>query len=197
MSEVIMTNRSRKTNVSVLLVTICGEAIASSTAAVAVPSKAADQRAHESMMKPKDDASYVEMMAMHHQHGIEMAKMAVEKAQRNDVKDFARRTIEGQQKDLDELKKLQQTLKSDSGKGMHPSMMESESKRMMDKLQATTGDGFDTTFIDLMVSHHQEAIDMSSPVTRFKSAEVQTLARKTIEMQRNEIRELQRLRGKK
>ena len=42
------------------------------------------------MMMPKDDASYVLMMQMHHRQGIDMAKVAVDKSSREDVKAFAR-----------------------------------------------------------------------------------------------------------
>ena len=55
-------------------------------------------KSDHAMMMPKDDASYVQMMQMHHQMGIDMAKIAVEKSPRDDVKTFARKMIDAQQK---------------------------------------------------------------------------------------------------
>lgn len=161
-------------------------------------SNPADQHEHPGMMKPADDASYVQMMQMHHLHGIEMAKLAENKAQGEEVKAFARRVIDAQQKDLDELKRMEQSTKTASdGKDMHRSMMEAESTKMMNKLQSATGPAFDTTFIDMMIAHHQQAIEMSSPPTRYKSADVQAFAHKAVDMQRKEVQELRRLRGKR
>lgn len=63
------------------------------------------------MMMPKDDSSYVQMMRMHHQMGIDIAKLAVEKASRDDVKAFAKKTMGAQQKDSDELKRMQESMR--------------------------------------------------------------------------------------
>jgi uncharacterized protein (DUF305 family) len=137
------------------------------------------------------------MMQMHHQLAIDMANIAVDKGQREEVRAFARRTIDYQQKDIDELKRLQQSFKQrPPSNDTHHSMMESQSKKTMDKLRSTNGAAFDRAFIDFMIPHHEQAVDMSSPPTRFKSVEVQAFARKTIDVQRKEIQELRQLRPK-
>lgn len=149
-------------------------------------------------MMPSDDGSYVEMMQMHHQMGIDMAKMAQEKAQREDVKAFAKKTIDEQTKDIEELLRIQQSMKTGTaGHESHGSMMKEESEKMMGDLSQAQGAAFDQKFIETMIPHHQQAIDMSTPLTKFKAEDVQAFARKTIESQRKELKELNELRSKR
>jgi uncharacterized protein (DUF305 family) len=160
------------------------------------PRKASDPQQHAmaGMMKPADDASYVSMMQMHHEHGIEMAKLAMSKSTRDEVKAFAKKTAADQQKDIDELHTLQASVNGPSSDAnMHRSMMQSEHKQMMERLDQASGAEFDRMFIDMMIPHHQQAIDMSTPPEHFKAQGVKTFAQKTIDAQRREVLELQAL----
>ena len=147
---------------------------------------------------PKDDAGYVQMMQMHHLQGIDMAKVAEEKSQRDDVKAFARKMIDAQQKDIEELRRIEPTVKAGSAAhDGHESMMKGEAQKMMADLRQAQGAAFDRKFIDMMIPHHQQAIDMSTPPTKFTSADVKKFARMTIDVQGKEVRELHQMRKKR
>ena len=159
------------------------------------------QEGHKSdhaMMMPRDDASYVQMMQMHHQQAVDMAKVAVERSQRADVKTFAQRVIDVQQKEIEELRRMQQAMKT--GAVMHDddheSMIKGEANKMMADLRQAQGAAFDRKFIDMMIPHHSQAVAMSKPATRFKAADVQAFARKVIDAQTKEIQELRSMRKK-
>lgn len=158
------------------------------------------QEGHKSdhaMMMPKDDASYIQMMRMHHQRAIDMAKVAVEKSQRDDLKAFATRVIDIQQEEIEELRRMQQAMKA--GVAMHDdneSMMKGEANKMMADLRQAQGAAFDRKFIDMMITHHGQAVAMSKPASKFKAADLQAFARKIIDAQTKEIQELQGMRKK-
>jgi uncharacterized protein (DUF305 family) len=172
-------------------------AVARAQAPPAHPAGHEGMKSDQAMMMPKDDSSYVQMMQMHHQMGIDMAKLAVDKASRDDVKAFAKKMIDVQQKDIQDLKRMQESMKT--GAAMHDdhgSMMNGQMDKMMADLRQAQGASFDTKFIDMMIPHHQQAVQMSTPPTKYKSPDVQAFAKKTIAMQTADIKELQQMRKK-
>lgn len=48
----------------------------------------------------------------------------------------------------------------------------------------------------MMIPHHQQAIAMSKPPTKFKSVDVQAFAKKVIDGQGAEVKELQQMQKK-
>lgn len=63
----------------------------------------------ESLKKLKGDEfdhKFVGHMIEHHQQGIEMSNLALQRAQRSEIKQFAQKTADMQQKDIGELKGL-------------------------------------------------------------------------------------------
>jgi uncharacterized protein (DUF305 family) len=154
------------------------------------------------------DLHYIDMMIEHHQMGIDMAKMAQNKASHAELKDFATKMADDQQKDTDQLKKWRDEWyagkpKSDhmnmpmSGmsKSDHANMKDMSGMKMpqmdMGKLEAASGNDFDVMFIDMMVPHHQMAIDMSKEaLKKAEHAPLKTFARQTIDKQEKEKAQL-------
>ncbi len=64
------------------------------------------------------------------------------------------------------------------------------------KLQAATGKQFDRLFLDMMIPHHQMAIDMAKEATtKAEHAEIKEMARMTVMKQQGETAEMNRLKG--
>jgi|SRR3989344_9586 len=62
---------------------------------------------------------------------------------------------------------------------------------MTKALQGKTGDAFDTTFIEMMIDHHQGAIDMANLAKiQAKHTEIQTMADDIINAQTKEIQQM-------
>ena len=153
------------------------------------------------------DLHFIDMMRMHHRDGIAMGRVAEKKGSTPAVKAFAKRTADGQEKELLELKRHRDHWYPGAPEMDHTQMMAmpgmaGHSNMKMDiqgdiaKLQAATGKTFDRLFLDMMIPHHQMAIDMSKEaVTKAEHAALKEMARLGIIKQQKEIAEMKRLKG--
>jgi uncharacterized protein (DUF305 family) len=162
------------------------------------------------------DLHYIDMMIEHHRMGIDMAKMAQNKASHAELKDMATKMVDDQQKDTDQLKKwrdewyagkpksdhmnmpgMSGASKSKSGHANMPGMSGMKMQQMdMGKLEAASGNQFDLMFIDMIVPHHQMAIDMSKDaVKKAEHAPLKTFAQQTIDKQQKEKAQLSKWRA--
>ena len=146
------------------------------------------------------DQMFIDMMVPHHQAAIEMALIAQEKAEHPELKQMAAQIIEDQEKEVEQLKTWRQEwYGSDNTPSMSempilPGMTEMAHGSMtMDMTQDVeklrmTSESFDLMFIDLMISHHQMAIDAAQMAEQQATRdEVRDLAGKIIEKQQTEI----------
>ena len=159
------------------------------------------------------DLHYIDMTIMHHQQGVEMARLAEQKGQNARVRAFAKKTADDQQRDIAELRGHRQHRYSDRPEMDHSQMMahmehmSAKDKKMMQdmmrhsqedmqKLQAAEGAAFDRLFLDTMTRHHRMAVDMSrDAVAKAEHREIKDFARKTITKQQAEITEMGRIRA--
>ena len=150
------------------------------------------------------DLHFIDMMIMHHQEGIEMAKLAETKAQNAGVKAFAIKTAADQQKDIEELQSyrnqwyagkpmMDHAMMQSMMQSMHPDMkMDMEDIRR--KLRAASGVEFDRLFLDTMTHHHMMAIDMSKDaVNKAEHPALKEFARQAVNKQQSEIAEMSKL----
>lgn len=160
-----------------------------------------DKKGHDMKMADAPyDLHFIDMMIEHHQMGIDMAKMAQNKASHAELKDFATKMAEDQQKDIDQLKKWRDEWYAGKPKSDHMNMPGMSGMKMqpmdMSKLEAASGNEFDLMFIDLMVPHHQMAIDMSKEaLKKAEHAPLKTFARTTINKQQKEKTQLSKWRA--
>ena len=178
-----MRNRTVYTAVAVLLALGPNAALA-----------AAAQHAHGAAPAPPpetrpihDDAWYVSAMLMHDEHGMEMAKAAVEKGQRQDVKDLAARMVERQgaeQKRLQELKAMLGpggsmasggSMSAKSGMsgmpGMSGMMGDTSDKHRqhmanIEKVKAAPAADADRLFLRTMAEHLKMGVDLGKQAKR-------------------------------
>ncbi len=155
------------------------------------------------------DLHFIDMMAMHHRQGIAMGRVAERKGTTPALRAFAKKTADEQEKELLELKKHRDHWYAGAPEMDHSQMMAQMHQMTgmsghanMDmqgdiaKLQAATGKQFDRLFLDMMIPHHQMAIDMSKEaVTKAEHAEIKEMARLGIIKQQKEIAEMKRLKG--
>lgn len=146
------------------------------------------------------DLHYIDMMIEHHQMGIDMAKMAQNKASHAELKAFAMKMADDQQKDTDQLQKWRDEWYAGKPKSDHMNMPGMSGMKMpqmdMSKLEAASGNAFDVMFIDMMVPHHQMAIDMSKDAPKkAQHASLKAFARTTIGKQQKEKAQLSKWRA--
>ena len=194
---------------------VCTGAVAVMALPVAAQAQTASesQPSHDQMDHSKmagmsgmqGDAGYVSMMLMHHEQGIEMARVAADKGQGAEVKELASKILNGQQDEKKELQQFQTSSAQTTGttghdvSGMHDMSSMPEMKKGqqdLERLKKASGAEVDRLFLAWMQVHHQTAIKMSQQAKpSLKRDEVKAFADKTIANQQQEITELKRLQG--
>ena len=103
------------------------------------------------------DVMFAQMMIPHHQQAIEMAELAESKSSNQQVLSLAADIKAAQQPEIDQLtgwlEDWGQPTSSDMGGMMSPEQMA--------ELEAASGEQFDQLWLQMMIEHHQGAIDMA------------------------------------
>ncbi|UIX32283.1 DUF305 domain-containing protein [Streptomyces sp. GQFP] len=151
------------------------------------------------------DVDFATEMIQHHRQAVEMAELAADRASSQEVKDLATK-IKGEQDP--EIKTMSGWLTSwgeevpadMSGMEGHdmssdmPGMMSSED---MDKLEKASSAEFDRMFLDMMVQHHEGAIEMAeTEKADGKYGPATKLADAVITAQTAEIEQMNKMLGK-
>lgn len=149
------------------------------------------------------DRHFIEMMIPHHQGAIDMAKLALDKSKRSDIKKLSKDIISSQTAEIETMKKwykewfgtdvpAKPTYKGkDKGMMGHGMMMMNMSMNhdmmggSMDDLRKAPD--FDKKFLEMMVKHHKMAIPMSGMILDSKKNEMRKLAKDIISAQSDEI----------
>lgn len=146
-----------------------------------------DQKAGKPAADSQYDLQFLDSMTMHHQHGVEMAKMAQEKASHAELKAFAQKTVDEHQKEIDQMKRWRDQWYAGKPEAVNKNLPGMSHNMDMGKLQAASGHEFDMMFLDMMIPHHQGAIDMSRDALKKAShQEIKTFARQIISKQQKD-----------
>ena len=124
------------------------------------------------------DDEFADAMIMHHRHGIEMARVAIDKAQHAELREFAQRIINDRQRDIEQLWTMRDT-SEDPARGEladMPGMVLGDIAWLKEK----SGKDFDVAFVTAMTDHHLNAVRMardeiekgSDPKPRAKAREI-------------------------
>ncbi|MEV4580929.1 DUF305 domain-containing protein [Nonomuraea jabiensis] len=145
------------------------------------------------------DVMFAQMMIPHHQQAVEMADLAATRAADKEVKELAAKIKAAQDPEIQTMKGwLTAWGKPMPSEGMDhgmdhdmPGMMSEDD---MKKLEAAKGGAFDRQFAELMIAHHNGAIQMArTEQAQGSNAEAKELA-KTIETaQQAEVAQLREI----
>src|SRR5688500_10054279 len=148
-----------------------------------------------------EDSSFAQGMIPHHAQAVEMAKLVPSRSTNQKVLDLANRIQQAQDPEIqqltDMLKKWGSSPTSASSMpgmdhgSMGGGMMTAEE---MKHLEGAKGAEFDRMWMQMMIKHHEGAIDMArTELSKGSSAEAKALAQKIIDAQQAEITEMQGL----
>jgi uncharacterized protein (DUF305 family) len=148
------------------------------------------------------DIRFAQSMIPHHEQAIMMADMALQEAQSDDVRALASRIKAAQDPEIATMRGWlddwgaddpdSMAMNGDAGDhaGM-PGMMTDEN---LDTLSGMHGADFDTMWLQMMIEHHEGAVDMANDVLATTSnPEVEALASAIVEGQTAEIGEMRGL----
>lgn len=156
----------------------------------------------ETAERNASDVKFAQEMIPHHAQAIEMAKLATTRASSPQVNALAQK-IEGAQDP--EIKTMSEWLKgwgddvpssdldSMAGHGSMPGMMSAED---MAKLEKASGAEFDRIFLEMMIRHHEGAIEMArTEQAEGKNPQAIALAAEIEKAQTAEVTEMRTLAG--
>ena len=156
-----------------------------------------DQASGSATPAPNDaDVTFTQNMIPHHQQAIDMAKLVDSHTERPELLQLADSIVTSQGQEITQLQGwLRSWNKPATPEGMGHGGMEmpgTMSEADMAHLMDLEGTEFDVAFAEMMVAHHQGAIDMAKTELRDGSlSEVKQFAQKVIDDQQKEVDQLQ------
>jgi uncharacterized protein (DUF305 family) len=138
------------------------------------------------------DRAFIDAMVPHHQGAIEMAEVALENAEHEEIRSLAEDIVSAQEAEIEQLKAIKQHEFGTSEVPMEMSAGEMQAMGMTDPDALANKDPFDKAFIDAMIPHHQSAIEMAQvALAESENPEIRELARDIVDAQMREIAQMQ------
>lgn len=148
------------------------------------------------------DVSFATDMISHHAQAVEMADMAIDKAESSEVVDLANQIKDAQQPEIDTMSGWLEAwdepvpdTSMDSMSGMdHGDMAGMMTEEDMKRLDEASGARFEQLWLEMMIEHHSGAVDMAeTELEEGENAEAKALAQTIIEAQEKEIATMEAL----
>lgn len=147
------------------------------------------------------DVAFLQVMAYHHRGAVEMAELAEDRTDREELLDFADQAIAHQQEEVDEMKTLLEDAGIDPGqvldydlddvRGYVTAIPGEPEPNELTYLETLSDEDFNLRFIELFTYHHSGAVQLSKQVLQQgQSDEVAELAEEIMEMQIGEITQM-------
>lgn len=136
------------------------------------------------------DNDFAAMMKTHHMGALEMAQAELSQGTNAEMKAMAQKMIDAQQQEIAELNTFLSGHKAHGGgDAFHKEVMGQMNSMKMDMNHSGS---FDKQFAQMMIPHHQSAIDMSKVYLKSGAHEekLKAMANKVVADQQKEIGEL-------
>lgn len=187
--------------IGALLLSACGEETTKQAEppvqdapAAAKPAPAAEHTA---------DQMFIDGMVPHHEGAVEMARLAQQRAEHPELEAMGEAMVTAQQAEIDQMKGWRKTwfgsdqtppMGAPMEHGDMPGMKNMEGmKADMERLK--TASPFDLAFLDVMITHHQGAVQMATDAqSKSERPEVKELAAKITADQKKEIEQMKQWR---
>jgi uncharacterized protein (DUF305 family) len=140
------------------------------------------------------ELQFLDTMIAHHQGAVDMALLADTRAGRPELKTFAGKVIEDQQKEIAQMREWRKSWYAEAPPAVNmnmPGMTEGMEGMDIKKLDSLKGNAFDLEFISQMIPHHEGALVMAKDLlAREARPEVKTLAQAITREQAAEITQM-------
>lgn len=133
----------------------------------------------------ESETMFATMMIPHHQQAIDMSELALANSSNADVKKLAQQIIDAQAHEIGQM----QSWIDGHGHEVHGDhdMMGMASEEDLARLKTLKSPEFDELFLNLMIVHHEGALDMVSMLDGTDKVEAKELAQHIVEVQKAEI----------
>jgi len=137
------------------------------------------------------DRRFIDMMVPHHQGAVEMAEVALENSDREEILDLSRDIVRTQNAEIEELRSIKEEEFGTSKIPMNMGEDDMEMMGMMDPDELARQKPFHKAFIDAMIPRHQSTIDMADVVIKeSENPALRRLAADIVEAQEREIAQM-------
>jgi uncharacterized protein (DUF305 family) len=138
------------------------------------------------------DLRFIDAMVPHYEGAVEMAEVALENAEHEEVRRLAEDIISAQRAEIEMLHGIREREFGSAEPAMEMSGEEmNETMGMADPRKLANAEPFDRAFIDAMIPHHESAIAMARvALGESENEEIRTLAQDILEAQREEIEQM-------
>jgi uncharacterized protein (DUF305 family) len=141
------------------------------------------------------DERFIDAMVPHHQGAVEMARVALDNAEHDEIRELSENIVSTQRAEIEELKSIKQEVFGTSRVPMQMSEADMETMGMVEAEQLADERPFDKAFIDAMIPHHRSAIDMANvALEESDNPRIRGLAADIAEAQEREIAQMERWR---
>lgn len=133
----------------------------------------------------ESETMFATMMIPHHQQAIDMSELALANSSNADVKKLAQQIIDAQAHEIEQM----QSWIDGHGHEVHGDhdMMGMASEEDLARLKTLKSPEFDELLLNLMIVHHEGALDMVSMLDGTDKVEAKELAQHIVEVQKAEI----------
>ncbi|MFF9472047.1 DUF305 domain-containing protein [Streptomyces roseolus] len=164
------------------------------TSATAAPSAPASANPGDSGTFNGADVMFAQMMIPHHEQALKMAELAEGRAEDPDVKRIVAAIEKAQDPEIQKMKAWLRGWGKPESAAMDHGMAGMMSEQDMKDLAAVQGRDFDRKFAELMIAHHEGAVEMAKTEQKAGgNAEAKALAGEVVTAQTAEIAELRKI----
>ncbi|MBH8575314.1 DUF305 domain-containing protein [Nostocaceae cyanobacterium CENA369] len=151
------------------------------------------------------DLRFIDAMILHHQGALAMAKDALQKSKRPEIKKLANDIIKAQNQEITQMKKWRtawypkagdKPIAYDAQQNKTVDMSSKQMQAMMMNMDLGNADSeFDLRFINAMIPHHEGAVAMAKDaLQKSQRPEIKNLAQEIIKAQNIEINQMKQWR---
>jgi uncharacterized protein (DUF305 family) len=140
-----------------------------------------------------NEIMFAQAMIPHHKQAVTMSEMALKKSQSQAVLKLARGIISAQKAEVSQLTYWLKATKSSMTMDHEMPMSGMLTKKELAALNSLSGTQFDRKFLELMIKHHQGALEMLDLLTNAKNKEARSLAKEIGSAQSSEISSMKNL----
>jgi uncharacterized protein (DUF305 family) len=148
------------------------------------------------------DQMFIDMMVPHHESAVQMAQMALDKAQDPAIRQLAEQIIADQQKEIEQLRAWREQWYGSSQTppmNQMPALTNMEGMSVVSTMdmqaevdQLAQASNFDLAFLQAMIPHHLQAVDAAQlALKQAQHDEIRQMAQQVIDAQQQEIEQMQ------
>jgi uncharacterized protein (DUF305 family) len=140
-----------------------------------------------------DEVMFAQMMIPHHKQAVSISETAIKKSQNQAILKLSQQIKGAQGSEISQMTYWLKATNSSMTMDHDMKMSGMLSLKELASLKSLTGAEFDRTFLDLMIKHHQGAIEMLDLISDSKNAEAKALSKSINSAQSREIKTMKQL----